>query len=257
MSIEAGKYISFSFDDGRKDTYSVAYPILRRYGFTCTVNVITDFVENPSAYSRYGLKEAMSIKDVVDMQNDGNEIACHGHTHTNSYSDVCDCINILKSWGVAVDKVGFASPFSKIVPDALCDMQRILDENKVSYIRTGIQVRREGFFYSALVYLCEKTGFKNLFARLNRRAVYSYPVKSKVMLGISITSNTTVDQVIKLIDSAPVSSSMVLIFHSILNQSDCYDRWCWSADNFDLLCSFLANRSDCKVVNTNELIGER
>ena len=256
MSDGYTKYISFSFDDGRKDTYSMAYPILSQYGFTCTVNVITDFIENPIKYTRYGLKQAMSVSDILDMLKSGNEIACHGHTHTNSYNDVCDCINKLNSWGVNVNNIGFASPFSQIVPENVGDMNNLLNEDKISYIRTGIQIRREGIFYSACTFFCEKMGLKRLFVHLNKKAVYSYPIEHRVILGVSVTNNTTVAQIIKLIDSMPVSSGVVLIFHSILDKRDCYDRWCWSTDDFSLLCDSLSKRHDCKVVSTNELIGE-
>lgn len=250
------KYISFSFDDGRKDTYSVVYPILSENGLTCTVNVITDFINNPEKYARYGLKDSMSVNDVLEMQKNGNEIACHGHTHGNTVSDVRNCITTLKSFGVNVDNIGFASPFSQLVPNNVGNVKELLDDNSIAYVRTGIQIRREGLIYSALMFLCEKLEMKRLFTKLNKRAIYSYPLNQKIILGVSITNRTTVAQIMKLIESMADESAVVLIFHSILERKDCYDRWCWSRDNFKLLCDGLTKKEDCRIVNTNELFGE-
>ena len=44
------KTFVLTFDDGYADFYKNAYPILRRYGFTATVFIITDFVGRESAW---------------------------------------------------------------------------------------------------------------------------------------------------------------------------------------------------------------
>lgn len=250
------KYISFSFDDGRKDTYTIAYPVLAQHGFTCTVNMITDHLLDPTAHSKYGLREVMSIKDVLDLQSKGNEIACHGHTHKNTYEDICNCISTLESIGVDVNQIGFASPFSALIPEQLGGPGMLLDEKRIKYIRTGTQVRRAGMFYFACTMICEKLRLKWLFALLHKREICSYPAKERVILGVSITNNTTVGQILRLIDSMPRNSGVVLIFHSILPKQDCYDRWCWSADKFDALCKALSQKRDCNIINTSELFEE-
>ena len=37
------KYVSITFDDGREDNYSVALPVMERYGMKGTVFVTTGF----------------------------------------------------------------------------------------------------------------------------------------------------------------------------------------------------------------------
>lgn len=39
------KYITLSFDDGRKDFFTNALPVLKKYNLPATLNVITDFWE--------------------------------------------------------------------------------------------------------------------------------------------------------------------------------------------------------------------
>ena len=38
------KYVVLSFDDGRRDFYVNAFPILMKYKLVATLNVITDYV---------------------------------------------------------------------------------------------------------------------------------------------------------------------------------------------------------------------
>ena len=38
-------YISFSFDDGRIDNYTKAYPILKKHNLPATFNITTGYIE--------------------------------------------------------------------------------------------------------------------------------------------------------------------------------------------------------------------
>ena len=88
------KQVVFSFDDARADTYTNAYPILEKYGFSFTLNVTSDFVLHPKQYHCFTSSNNMSmtVEQLIECQKNGIEIACHGHTHQNTATDVLDNI---------------------------------------------------------------------------------------------------------------------------------------------------------------------
>lgn len=65
--------VLITFDDGYEDNYRVAYPILKKYNFTATVFLITDFVGQNSRY--------LTWEQVGEMQNAGLVFESHTLSH--------------------------------------------------------------------------------------------------------------------------------------------------------------------------------
>ncbi|MBP2633519.1 MAG: polysaccharide deacetylase [Firmicutes bacterium] len=67
------KPILITLDDGYKDNYQVAYPILQKYHFTATIFVITDFVDN---YGKY-----LTWNQIREMSDNGVSFEAHTLSH--------------------------------------------------------------------------------------------------------------------------------------------------------------------------------
>jgi len=67
------KPILLTFDDGYKDNYQVAYPILQKYNFTATIFVISDFV---NTYDRY-----LTWDQIKEMSSSGFSFESHTLSH--------------------------------------------------------------------------------------------------------------------------------------------------------------------------------
>lgn len=252
------KNIVFSFDDGRLDTYTKAYPILKKYGVPFTLNVTTDFVLHQENYTNFGSADNKSMRpeQVLDCYQNGVEIACHGHTHQNTKSDVLENISALAEIGIDVSGIGFASPNSEVTEHNCADIRELLKEGHLGYIRSGRQVRREGLVYTALTVLERLTHSKWLFYLLNKRNIISN-TKKGILMSVGITAKTTFEQIMYLIRKVPQGQSLILMFHSVLSPEDTgygKDLWYFDSATFEKLVSTLTKQGDVNICTTKELI---
>lgn len=111
------KRVAITFDDGYRDFYSHAYPILAEYNFTATVFLITKHVRD-QMMSRPGI-EYMSWHEVRELHAKGIQIGSHTVTHPELRFLSSTQINyeVGASKGIIEDKIGgavksFSYPFA-------------------------------------------------------------------------------------------------------------------------------------------------
>ena len=252
------KRVVFSFDDGRIDTYTNAYPILKKYKMPFTLNVCTDFVEHPEHFNCFGSADnkSVSIENLVEMQHAGVEIACHGHLHLNTKEDVLSNISALARMGLEVDRIGFASPNSSITEENAGELLELVNDGSLFYIRSGVQVRREGLLFSALSLLERKLHSVSLFYRLNKRCIIR-DARRKILLSVGIHKSVTLKQLLNFVDKMNDGEAVIFMFHSILNKTDVgygRDNWFFDLELFEQLCKSLSENADVEVCNTMDLV---
>ncbi|MDP4153000.1 MAG: polysaccharide deacetylase family protein [Bacillota bacterium] len=73
------KPVVITFDDGYRDNYTYAFPVLKKYHVKATIFVITNYIDKPNYLTREQIKK-MSDSGLVSIQS-----------HTASHSNLCQC----------------------------------------------------------------------------------------------------------------------------------------------------------------------
>ncbi len=68
------KPVVITLDDGYRDLYTAAYPVLRAHGFTAVAYIVPNFVGQPAYVTQ---------SQILEMDRDGIEIASHTMSHAN------------------------------------------------------------------------------------------------------------------------------------------------------------------------------
>lgn len=80
-----GRAIMLTFDDGYKDFYDNAWPLLKKYGFTATVFLVTSQIGGSNVWdAEYGeAVPLMSSKEILELQQEGVEFGAHTVNHVS------------------------------------------------------------------------------------------------------------------------------------------------------------------------------
>lgn len=79
-SIPAGRYFVLTFDDGYRDNYLRAFPILREFGFKATIFLISDWLLHGND-GREMPVPILRLEDIVEMSRCGIAFGAHTRSH--------------------------------------------------------------------------------------------------------------------------------------------------------------------------------
>jgi len=250
------KYIVLSFDDGSKDFYTRAMPVLNKYKIPAVVNIITDFIDRSEATEAVGQSEFMSWDEVVKCREAGIEIANHSAEHTNNVEDIIRGGERIKACLHIDESIGFASPHSGVCTANLSTYKTLMDNNYIRYIRSGNVLRRDGLFYLLLYLAYKYTGLSKLFYWYNKRNIIMLDQTLNVFPSVACNCDNTVKQIVNFIEKMPGGSACVIMLHKILNKEDDdygTEKWANTVEEFDLLCRHLSQSPDIKVITHKNL----
>lgn len=76
---DSSQYVVITFDDGFRDFFTTAFPILKKYNFSATVFLPTGFIDNER--SSFKDKECMTWNEVRQLSKDGIIFGSHTVSH--------------------------------------------------------------------------------------------------------------------------------------------------------------------------------
>ena len=118
---------ALTFDDGMRNNYEVALPILSEYSIRATVYVTIGFIDHTSPWIGPGGDGAMMTRDQLrELLAAGWELGAHTMTHPDlSTLDYDACLQEIRDSRIALEEIGgepvetFAYPFGRYGPEAI------------------------------------------------------------------------------------------------------------------------------------------
>lgn len=243
------KYISFTFDDGRKDNYTIAYPIMRRYNLVGTLFCTTGYIDGTwkNSNSWKSAQGAVSVEEICQLHQAGWEIGLHGDKHTTSLEDVKISYHKLVSWGFNNNNTfGFSVPNSSVSEETLNKIVHQCLGKEISYIRTGRRINTKTISAKFLFGMYRYLGFQWAYNQFNNQNLNSLNFVQPVPIYCVVVKwADKVRMIEKFIEQMPNDTWLVLMFHSILPENHSLygsDPWNWSENKFDDFCKYLANQ---------------
>ena len=236
--------VCLSFDDGRKDFYDYAFPILKKYNLVASLNVTTGYVDGsfkPNWNTSYG---AISKEELKKIKEYGIEIAYHGDQHITEVKDFKNSINKLNKWNLKDDKMGFAVPGSYLKNVNIIKFTKFLRNSKVIYMRIDNDKKCNKFLNKVFRKLYNLTNiywFYKLYNQNNSKKNidnwYNLP-------SIIVFKKDKSEYLNKYISSQIKRKNLnIFMFHGILPiEHKCYgkDEYAWDTKNFDNFCKHLS-----------------
>lgn len=242
--------INFSFDDGRLNNYTIAYPILKRFKCPATFNITTGFVKGEFKPGELTYGPPMTMDMVKEVFQDPTiEIAGHGYWHNNSLKDIIEGIVTLKE-ELGVEKLtsygnGFASPGTGLNKDTYKkDMEIELEHIDLTYIRLSLRNMSMKRIRSLARKASRILHWPFLY-RLAYKDTLMDEHDDKFLYSIPVLSSITVKEIMAIINQAVMEKkACVLMLHSIVEKNAVCDPWDYEVDKFIKLLQELTMLQD-------------
>lgn len=244
------KYIVFSFDDGLHNFIENALPILNKYGFKATINVIAGFTKEVINFEN---NIPLVEKEVIDLYNCGHEIAMHSysHLHKETVDDFKKCYAYLSS--ILNCKVfGACMPFNQLPSKELMEY---FNSISTPYVAIG-EFSKLKPDHKYFLYRIKRKFFRNKkYGYLLSTYLITNPkeddCETKIISRFNILKETNIEDLRVLIKGMKNETCLTLMFHAITkneNEYCSYPDGSFSAAKFEKFCRFLYKNKKCKVI---------
>lgn len=253
------KNIVLSFDDGRKDFYEYALPILKKYNLVATLNVTTGYVDGnfkPNWETSYGAASKEEIKEIMD--ND-IEIAYHGDMHITEYNDFNNSISKMKEWNFYKGEMGFAVPGSYLEEIDIEEFKKFLIANNIIYMRVGNSKKCLSFISRVFRKLYNVTNISIFYNLYNRNNTFDKQIDNYYLPSVVVFEKDNYKTLVNFIKKVK-RKNIIFMLHGILpsNHSNYgKDVYAWDIDNFENLCKnlrALIDNNKIDVITNIELV---
>lgn len=259
------KYVSFTFDDGRRDNFTYAYPVMKKYGITGTLFCTTGYIDGTWAKdeSWHSAGEAIHVDELQELQQNGWELALHGDKHTTEVADLKCAFEKMKQWGFSKRPIGFSMPNSNIAKEKLDAVINTYFDSGLLYIRAGRRINTGSLSAKVLFALYTYGHMQWAYNRFNNVNLTPLDkIDKKQIYSVVVRCKDDPAMIARFIEQLPDNTCAVLMLHSILPEDSEYyrtDPWNWSLKRFEKFCKVIhdyEHRGLCKTSTVINVLKE-
>jgi peptidoglycan/xylan/chitin deacetylase (PgdA/CDA1 family) len=183
-----------TFDDGLKSQYEVAWPIMKKYGYTFTMFIYTEGVRG----GLFGGGEAITWEMLGDMRDNGIDIEAHSATH----QDLREGHNItLVPPGGKKTRTKLTGPaYEQWIQNELVGSKQLLEQ------RLGIKVNcfavPYGFYNEHVKEIARNAGYEAMFTVYGQPITWTSPMDALGRWAIEANKPKVFEDAVKLIASS-------------------------------------------------------
>ena len=185
-----------TFDDGLKSQYEVAWPIMKKFGYTFTMFIYTEGVRG----GLFGGGEAITWEQLGDMRDNGIDIEAHSATHQDLREG--HPVTIRQPDGKKVRKRLTGAEYEQFLQNELVGCKTLLEQ------RLGIKVNcfavPYGFYNQHVKDLARSAGYEAMFTVYGQPITFTSPLDSIGRYAIEANKPKVFEDAVKMI-GAPTS----------------------------------------------------
>jgi peptidoglycan/xylan/chitin deacetylase (PgdA/CDA1 family) len=159
-----------TFDDGLKSQYEVAWPIMKKFGYTFTMFIYTEGVRG----GLFGGGEAITWEQLADMRDNGIDIQAHSATHQDLREG--HPVTIRQPDGKKVRKRLTGPEYEQFLQNELVGCKQLLEQ------RLGIKVNcfavPYGFYNQHVKDIARSAGYEAMFTVYGQPITFTSPLDS-------------------------------------------------------------------------------
>jgi peptidoglycan/xylan/chitin deacetylase (PgdA/CDA1 family) len=183
-----------TFDDGLKTQYEVAWPIMKKLGYTFTMFIYTEGVRG----GLFGGGEAITWEQLGDMRDNGIDVEAHSATHQDLREG--HPITIREPGGKTTRKKLTGPEYEQFLQNELVGCKQLLEQ------RLGIKVNcfavPYGFYNEHVKEVARNAGYEAMFTVYGQPITWTSPLDALGRYAIEANKPKVFEDAVKMIASS-------------------------------------------------------
>src|SRR6266581_3350608 len=190
-----------TFDDGYKSQYEVAWPIMKKFGYTFTMFVYTEGVRGGSLAGG----GAITWEQLADMRDNGIDI--EGHTATHQDLREGHTVTVMEPGGKRTKKKLTGAEYEQWIQNEVVGSKQLLEQ------RLGIKVNcfavPYGFYNEHVKELARNAGYEAMFTVYGQPITFTSPLDSLGRYAIEANKPKVFEDAVKMIGTSTGGAAAV------------------------------------------------
>ena len=190
-----------TFDDGLKSQYEVAWPIMKKYGYTFTMFIYTEGVRG----GLFGGGEAITWEQLADMRDNGIDIEAHSATHQDLREG--HPVTLVEPGAKKTRKKLTGADYEKWVQNELVGCKQLLEQ------RLGVKVNcfavPYGFYNEHVKEIARNAGYEAMFTVYGQPLTFNSPLDALGRYAIEANKPKVFEDAVKSIATSSGGATAV------------------------------------------------